>query len=170
MFNIVRKIVVGLILVTVIMVAFLATSEPTTAESFSLYELTANDNRFQHWATAVDVAQLNGMLKVGYGYTVLAPIDDAIDAMDQRVWQAMLHDREAMRQFVFYHIVNGTLTKQEISQDTSLPTALGQPISVLDNDGQLLLNQWTQIILPDMLASNGVLQGVDRVLIETFFV
>ena len=167
MFYIVKKMTIGLFLIMGMVVAFLSTSESTTAESFSLYELTANDNRFHHWADAVDVAQLNGMLSVGNGYTVLAPVDDAIEAMDQRIWQAMLNDREAMRQFVFYHVVDNQLMKGDISQKRSLLTTLGQPISVLDQGGQLLLNQWTQVVLPDMQASNGILHGVDRVLMPS---
>ncbi len=47
----------------------------------------------------------------------------------------------------------------------SLPTALGRPIHILHQDGRTFLNQQTRIVAPDVYASNGVIQGIDRVLV-----
>ncbi|MGB1252322.1 MAG: fasciclin domain-containing protein [Candidatus Promineifilaceae bacterium] len=163
MSNFIRKLAGVLIFIGVIVASFVVTGG-STAESFSLYELTENDKRFTLWDEALQSAQLTGMLKSGYGFTVLAPTDAAIKAMDQQLWQMMLKDRELMRQFVFYHIVNGQLTVTNISLLNSIPTTLGSPISVNKRNGQFYLNGLTKITIPNVQAANGILHGVDRVL------
>jgi uncharacterized surface protein with fasciclin (FAS1) repeats len=94
------------------------------------------------------------------GITVLAPTNEAIDALS--TWNDISGDEEARRHFILAHVLAGQLDEEEIF-------AVGQ-VSALSGD-VLLVDPATQtingahLVVVDQLGTNGIAHTVDAVLV-----
>lgn len=132
-------------------------------------------------ANIVDVAQASGfqtfllmmeelgMLEDlrGYGrFTVFMPTDEAFAAIPASVLESLFADREVLADVLAYHIVVGAepMTLEEFDFPQTLRTLERGEIEVRRSRGNVYVND-AQIIEPDLEATNGVIHGIDRVLI-----
>ena len=97
-------------------------------------------------------------------YTVFAPTDAAFDRMDPDLREPILNGSANSTEVVLYHIVNGSYTLADLSNVPTLQTLQGGNLTV-NATGAAVTVQNATVAIPDLMAGNGVIQGIDTVLI-----
>ena len=98
-------------------------------------------------------------------FTVFAPTDDAFAALPAGTLDKLLADPAALKQVLLYHVVSGKVTSDKVVDLTSADSVEGAPIAITVKDGKVYLNGSTQVVTPDVQASNGVIHVIDHVLL-----
>ena len=94
------------------------------------------------------------------GITVLAPTNAAIEALP--MWDDIVEDEVALRQFVLAHVLPGQLDEQEIFAATQL-TALSGDVLQIDPTTQTI--NGAHLVVLDQHGTNGIAHTVDAVLV-----
>ena len=133
-------------------------------EKHDLFETADRTGNFRILLQALEAAGLKDSLKETGPYTVLAPVDDAFIKMPQ----TKLHDlfksenRESLRSLLKNHIIAGNLPTRELKRHYQVRSMSGEELRIESRAG-LWANE-AQVVTPDLKASNGVLHGIDTVL------
>jgi uncharacterized surface protein with fasciclin (FAS1) repeats len=135
--------------------------------SGDVLETLRADGRFDTLVTAIETAGLEDTLTGEGPVTIFAPVDDAFAAVPAEDLDALLADPEALRATLLYDVVDGSLTSQDVLAATSLQSANGDSFTVTANAEGLFLNDTSQVIIPDIPASNGVIHGINAVLLPS---
>jgi len=100
-------------------------------------------------------------------YTVFAPTNSAFTALGWDAAKIGSMDKTYLTDVLKYHIVSGALKKSAIQTAGSLTTLQGGALAADPNTAALtdLLGGQAAITVPDIMASNGVVQVVDAVLL-----
>lgn len=115
------------------------------------------------------VAGLEEALKDMGPYTVFAPTDQAFAKIPGNKLDDLLkpENKEKLQLLLRNHIVPGKLAAGELKALDQIKTAQGQALKVESRAG-LWINQ-ARVVSPDLEASNGVLHGIDTVLMPQSF-
>lgn len=133
-------------------------------EKYDLIETANQTGNFRIFLQALEAGGLKDTLKETGPYTILAPVDDAFITIPQ----TRLHDlfrpenRESLRTLLRHHIIAGNLPSGELKRHDEVTSMNGEKLRIESRAGL-----WTnegQVIAPDLKASNGVLHGLDAVL------
>lgn len=108
-------------------------------------------------------AGLTDTLKGTGPYTVFAPTDDAFKAVPAKTLDALAKDKALLTSVLTYHVLPGTVTSADVKNGPA-KTLQGAPIA-LYKSGSFVTVEEAVITTPDIVASNGVVHIVDRVLI-----
>ncbi len=122
-------------------------------------------------ADPIVLAKLTGNLP----YTIFAPTDAAFNAALQELGvtaQQLLADTDRLTEILSYHIVPGRMTFDDLfasylnaTGTPRLATLLpGTTLDIIIENNTIVMN-YANIILPDVLATNGVIHVIDAVLI-----
>ena len=133
---------------------------------YDLVETANQTGNFRILLQAFDAAGLKDILKETGPYTILAPVDDAFIKLPQ----TKLHDlfrsenRDSLRSLLKQHIIAGNLPSRELKRHDEVTSMDGEKLRIESRAG-LWANE-AQVITPDLKASNGVLHGIDTVLMH----
>ena len=133
-------------------------------EKYDLVETANHTGNFRIFLQGLEAAGLNDTLKETGPYTILAPVDDAFIKMPQ----TKLHDlfktenRDSLRSLLSNHIIAGDLPSRELKRHDDIRSMNGEELRIESRVG-LWVNE-AQVVTPDLKASNGVLHGIDTVL------
>ncbi|XP_072024997.1 stabilin-2-like [Amphiura filiformis] len=113
-------------------------------------------------------SQLRDLLAMRGPFTMFVPTNDAM----QRVEQQQINNWQTsgeMIQILLYHIIScQALDSDMLMPDLYWNTLVGQRISVsITEAGYLRLNKAARIVDPDIQSTNGVIHGIDQLLIPT---
>ncbi|WP_054848219.1 fasciclin domain-containing protein [Methanoculleus chikugoensis] len=102
-------------------------------------------------------------------YTVFAPpTDAAFDKMDPPgTRESVLNGSANSTEIVLYHIVNGSYTLDGLRNASTLRTLQGGNLTVNATGPAVMVNNATVAIPPELPADNGVIQGIDTVLLPS---
>ena len=134
-------------------------------EDYDLVETANQTGSFRILLRALDAAGLNDTLKETGPFTILAPLDEAFI----KIPETKLHDlfrsenRESLRTLLRHHIIAGNLPSGELKRHDQVTSMNGEKLRIESRAG-LWANE-AQVITPDLKASNGVLHGIDTVLV-----
>ncbi|MEM7798259.1 MAG: fasciclin domain-containing protein [Chloroflexota bacterium] len=151
-----------------------SSSSSTTTSSDSsgstIAAIAAGDGRFDTLVTALSAAGLVDTLNGDGPFTVFAPTDDAFAALPAGTVSSLLADPSgALTTVLLYHVVSGDISSAEaIGSTGDVTTVQGEPIRTSTVDGNLYLNAATQdaqVIIADIVASNGVIHVIDKVIL-----
>ncbi|MGD8805479.1 MAG: fasciclin domain-containing protein [Chloroflexota bacterium] len=143
-----------------------AQAEEEMAEAQSIVDIAVADGRFTTLVAAVQAAGLAETLSGEGQFTVFAPTDDAFAALPEGTVESLLEDPEgALTDVLLYHVVDGVVMAEDVVGLSAAPTLQGQEIAISVVDGQVFLNDSVQVIITDIMASNGVIHVIDGVLI-----
>lgn len=142
-----------------------ATSEEAAAGSETLAEAVESGDSFNTLEKAVKAAGLEETLSEPGPYTVFAPTDEAFAALPPEVLEQLLQpeNKETLRQILTYHVVPGSITSPSVTPG-EIATVEGESVAVEDNAGKITVGGAT-VVQPDIVASNGVIHGIDQVLL-----
>ncbi|GKT24520.1 fasciclin domain-containing protein [Acidovorax sp. SUPP3334] len=113
--------------------------------------------------TLATQAGLADTLAAAGPYTVFAPSDDAFKAVPAKTMAELRADKAKLQAVLNYHIVPKRLTAADV-QSGSVKTLQGGEIT-LARAGTFVTLEDAMVVQADILASNGVVHVVDRVLL-----
>jgi uncharacterized surface protein with fasciclin (FAS1) repeats len=153
--------------------ALAATSLAATSAAAPAAPAQAKKNIVQTAIAAGDFTTLASLLKQaglartlqGKGpFTVFAPTDAAFAKVPSATLDALGKDRAALRGVLLYHVVPGKVTAAKVVKLRSAKTLNGQSVRIRVRGGTVFVNG-ARVTSPDVMASNGVIHVIDRVLI-----
>ena len=96
-------------------------------------------------------------------FTLLAPTDEAFAALEPELLNRLLADEERLNDLLRYHVLQGRYTASDLTGLDTVTTLEGSDLQVETDDG-LRLDEAT-VVQPDVAADNGVLHGLDQVML-----
>ena len=135
-----------------------------SATDEDIVEVAAQAGTFETLLAAAKAAGLVETLKGDGPLTVFAPTDDAFAALPEGTVPALLEDEEKLRAVLTYHVVAGKVTAEQVVKLDRAETVNGQSLRIRVDDGTVRVND-AKVLKADVMASNGVIHVIDRVLI-----
>ncbi len=139
----------------------------------ALFDLLDDDGRFVTLTRALEVAGLTELLSSAeadgapVSLTIFAPTDDAFSRVPQQALDELLEDRAALGSLLAGHLVKGSLLSPALAF-ASLDTIGGGQMRVQARKGKVTVSLDTSkatLVDGDLLATNGAVQVIDRVLL-----
>jgi len=130
-----------------------------------LLEVAAAQGQFTQFLSAVEAAGYQETLRGPGPFTIFAPTDDAFRAMNQTEVHRLLQPRahEELLALLAYHVAPGRITTENMRGRVTRPEASsGYRLTVDGRDGLRVNDQL--VVVPDIDATNGVIQGINSVL------
>lgn len=122
------------------------------------------DGRFKTLATALTTAGLVETLKGKGPFTVFAPTDEAFAKLPAGTLNALLADKPQLTAVLTYHVVSGRVMAADVVKLTSANTVNTKPVTIKVDGGKVYVND-AQVIITDILTSNGVIHVIDKVIL-----
>jgi uncharacterized surface protein with fasciclin (FAS1) repeats len=151
-----------------------ATAAPTapTAGSATIVGVAAGDKRFSTLVTLVKQAGLVKTLNGQGPFTVFAPTNAAFAKLKRtapETFAAVAGDKALLTKVLTYHVlakrVPSTAAVAAAKKNASVKTVQGESIKLSLKGGKLFLNGGSQVIVPDVKASNGVIHAINTVIV-----
>jgi len=138
---------------------------PSAAAEEDIVGTATAAGSFKTLLTAATAAGLVETLQGKGPFTVFAPTDEAFAALPAGTLDKLLADKEALKNVLLYHVVAGDVTADQVVKLTSATSVEGAPIAISVKDGKVYLNGSAQVVTPDVMASNGVIHVIDKVIL-----
>ena len=140
---------------------------PEAEELLTIAEIAAADENFSTLVAALDAAGLVETFAGEGEFTVFAPTNDAFDALPDGTLEALLEDPTGdLTNILLYHVVEGAVLAETVITLDAATTLLGEDVTItVTEDGRVLLNDSVEVIITDIIASNGVIHVIDAVLL-----
>lgn len=155
--NILRSTLAALFVSAPITVHAQATDIVATAEAAGEFTVLVE---------AVRVAGMEDVLSSGGPFTLFAPNDAAFEALPEGALESLMDpaNRDQLVALLSYHLVPGQMESFDLQgRSIALATVNGTPLAV-DGMAGVRIDD-AQVIEADILATNGVIHVIDRVLI-----
>jgi transforming growth factor-beta-induced protein len=130
----------------------------------TIVDIAVADGRFNTLVAAVVAADLADTLSGEGPFTVFAPTDEAFAKLPEGTIEALLADIPALTDILLYHVVSGAVLAEDVVMLDAAPTLLGENVSIRVEGGMVYLND-AQVVITDIIASNGVIHVIDSVLL-----
>jgi transforming growth factor-beta-induced protein len=132
----------------------------------SIAEIAVEDGRFTTLVAALEAAGLAETLSGEGEFTVFAPVDEAFAALPEGTVDALLADPEgALTNVLLYHVVDGAVPAETVVTLDSATTLQGSDVHITVTDDGVFLNDMVQVVITDIMASNGIIHVIDGVLL-----
>jgi len=142
-----------------------APSASAAAMTKDIVETATEAGSFKTLVTAVKAAGLAETLEGKGPFTVFAPTDAAFAALPAGTLDGLLKDPAALKKILLFHVVPGSVTSDKVVGLTSAASVEGSPIAISVKDGTVYLNDSAKVVTPDVMASNGVIHVIDKVML-----
>lgn len=153
-------------------------AEDTTTESddaaaeegSTIVDLAVATPELSTLVEAVQAAGLVETLSSEGPFTVFAPTNDAFAAIPQETLDQILADKELLTSILTYHVVEGSFPAADVAAlpdvatGAEVPTVQGGSVTIVADGGSVMVNDAT-VVMPDVMASNGVVHVIDTVLL-----
>ncbi|MDD4254847.1 MAG: fasciclin domain-containing protein [Methanofollis sp.] len=111
------------------------------------------------------LAGLDQTLATGGPYTLFAPESTAFATSITKDQESMIRaDPALLEPVLLYHVVEGTYTAADLKNVTSLTTLEGSTLNVTVSGDTVTVDGAT-VVEADIMATNGVIHGIDAVLL-----
>jgi uncharacterized surface protein with fasciclin (FAS1) repeats len=162
-------IIAALVLALAVGVASAATAgRATTAGSKmgerNLVQTAIMAGQFKTLASLLQKAGLAGTLEGKGPFTVFAPTDAAFAKVPKATLASLAKNKAKLRAVLLYHVVMGRVTAAQAMKLHSAKTLEGKPVSIRLSGGKVIVGGAT-VIKANVLASNGVIHVINKVLI-----
>lgn len=139
------------------------TTEAPAPDGPTIVDVATEAGDFTLLLTAVEAAGLTETLSTR-DVTVLAPTDEAIQALGDEALAALLPDTEALTALLMNHVLPLPQTAEQIGLFNNV-LAMGGASWPITIDGDMLMIGDATVIAADVEASNGYIQVIDTVLL-----
>ena len=159
--------VLGATVVTAAAVAAPALGSPATGQK-DIAQVAASSPQFSTLVSLLKKAGLVGALEKG-NYTVFAPTNAAFAKLPKSTLAAVGKNPALLKKVLTYHVVKGKAPAAKVVtlNGKSVKTLEGQSVKVSIRGGKVYLNGSSQVTKTDVMASNGVIHVINRVLIPS---
>ncbi|MBD2480879.1 fasciclin domain-containing protein [Planktothrix sp. FACHB-1365] len=127
----------------------------------------ANSNgQYNTFIQAVRAAGLENILTGEGSYTVFAPTDEAFASLPTGTLERLMQpeNKEVLKQVLSYHVIEGEVPSNQMA-DGSIDS-LGGGLAVRVAPDRVIVNN-ASVVQPDIEATNGLIHGINRVLMPT---
>ena len=156
-----------LTILTLAALAFSIASAAATArrnEEGNIVQTAVAAGQFKTLAKLLTHAGLVGTLKKRGPYTVFAPTDAAFKKVPKKTLAALMRNKAKLKAVLLYHVVAGKVTASDVVKLRSAKTVNGKSVRIRVAGSNVFVNT-AKITAPDVMASNGVIHAINRVLI-----
>ena len=130
----------------------------------TVVDIAVADGRFTTLVTALQAADLVGVLSGEGPFTVFAPTDDAFNNLPEGTLDSLLADIPALTDVLLYHVVSGKVMAADVVGLESAETVQGSSVSI-SVMGESVMVDDANVIITDIEGSNGVIHVIDAVII-----
>jgi uncharacterized surface protein with fasciclin (FAS1) repeats len=138
-------------------------SASTRAESDIVGTATAAGN-FKTLTKLLKQAGLVSTLRKPGPYTVFAPTDAAFAKVPKSTLNSLLKSKAKLKAVLLYHVVSGKVTAADVAMLRSAKTVNGKAVRIRVSGSNVFVNS-AKVTTADVMATNGVIHVVNRVLI-----
>ena len=123
-----------------------------------------------NYTTLINALHKTRMLSTLRGpgpFTLFAPTDAAFAKLSPADMDYLMHNKDKLSIVLNYHIIPARIdaaTAIAMTSPGSPATLEGSPVQVTTSNGTVMINNAT-VVQPDILCTNGVIHGIDTVLI-----
>lgn len=128
-------------------------------------DVAAATGQFTRFLAAVEAAGYEDTLRGEGPFTIFAPTDEAFRQMDQAEVERLMQpqNRDELLALLAYHVVAERITTESVGRRTTRPEAAnGYRVTIDGRDGLRINDEL--VVMPDINASNGTIQGINHVL------
>jgi uncharacterized surface protein with fasciclin (FAS1) repeats len=143
-----------------------ARTEATGQTNANIVQTAVAAGQFKTLASLLKQAGLARTLQGKGPFTVFAPTDAAFAKVPKSTLSALAKDRAKLRAVLLYHVVTGKVTAAQVVKLRSARTLNGQRVAIRVSGGKVKVGG-ALVTLPDVMASNGVIHVINRVLIPS---
>ena len=139
--------------------------DEVSAETGNIVEVALASESFSTLAAAVQAAGLTDTLAdSGSSLTVFAPTNEAFSQLPEGALEYLLQpeNQEVLQQVLSYHVLPEVVESSEISSG-EVESLGGGLVTEVSDDGVTINN--ASVTEPDIAASNGVIHGINQVLL-----
>jgi uncharacterized surface protein with fasciclin (FAS1) repeats len=143
--------------------------EETTPE-LDIVDTAIAAGAFETLVAAAGAAELVDALRGEGPLTVFAPTDDAFAKLPSDLVAALLlpENQGKLQELLLYHVVEGRVLSGDLSFYQRVPTLQGDEVRIIKWFGNVWVN-WSRVTTPDVIATNGAIHVINRVLIPQGF-
>jgi uncharacterized surface protein with fasciclin (FAS1) repeats len=137
----------------------------SSAEAGNIVEVASGNESFSTLVTAIEAAGLADTLSGSDSdYTVFAPTNEAFNQLPDGTLEYLLQpeNQEVLQRVLSYHVLPKQVGSSEISGG-EIESLDGGLVTEVTDEGVMVNN--ASVVTPDIEASNGVIHGVNRVLL-----
>ena len=160
------KIALVTLLLVLIPVGMAMAQQPPT-----LYDTLAADGNYKTFLSLVDQANVQELKAMPGPFTVFAPTDAAFATVPPATMDKIMGDPAIVRDVVYFHITPGKYMAKDLivlkECKTLCPTDNAGIMHFSMMGDKYMVNN-AHIVQPDMMATNGVAQGIDAVMLPKF--
>lgn len=126
-------------------------------------------------STLVQAVSAGGLVKALEGtgpFTLFAPVNEAFQTLGPNVLDYILnpHNNQTLKEVLLYHVLGREVESKDIRNNGILKTLdYGETILANVGGGVISLNEQAEIVIADLLATNGVVHTIDEVLVSDQF-
>merc|ERR1712176_77226 len=119
---------------------------------------------------ALKAADLVTTLEGKGPFTVFAPTNDAFEALPYKGAELtyLLNNKDKLTEVLEYHVTWGNITSADLKNGEMIKMLMGGDVTVKINGTSVMINNAT-VTTPNVIASNGVVHIIDKVLIPENF-
>ena len=140
-----------------------AMAQTASAAPATVAAVAAHTPELSTFYKLVQQAGLTASLEATGPVTVFAPTDEAFKAVPAATLDKLSKDPELLKSVLSYHVVPGALKAANISANSNLTTLNGAQIAA-SKAGEFVTVDDALVTKADVVAGNGVVQIIDRVL------
>ena len=130
----------------------------------NLVETAVAAGNFTTLVSLVKQAGLAETLSATGPYTVFAPTDTAFKKVPKKTLKALLTNKAKLKAVLLYHVVAGKVTAADVVKLRSAKTLNGKKVRIRVSGSNVFVNT-AKVVKADVMATNGVIHVVNRVLI-----
>jgi uncharacterized surface protein with fasciclin (FAS1) repeats len=148
-------------------IAVAALALPTLARADNIVATAAKAGQFNTLLAAAKAAGLADALANSPSLTVFAPTDAAFDALPKGTVESLLkpENKDKLKAILTYHVLTSRVLAKDVpTTPTGVPTLNGAKLQVV-RDGDHVRVGDAEVVTADVLADNGVIHVIDKVLI-----
>lgn len=133
--------------------------------SKDLVSVAAAADNFSTLVAAVKAADLVGVLQGEGPYTIFAPTNEAFAALPAGTLESLLkpENKDQLIAILTYHVVPAKVLAKDVAAGM-VDTANGTKLTIAIDAGSVMV-QDAKVVATDILASNGVIHVVDKVIL-----
>ena len=150
--------------VALLATAFIGYSAMSQRAEKDIVDTAVGAGQFNTLVKLVQEADLVDALRGEGPFTVFAPTDEAFAKLPKKQVDALLKDKEALRQVLLYHVVQGKVMASDVTKMRSAKTLQGQNINIRVRNNVVRIND-AKVIKADIVCSNGVIHVIDKVIL-----
>jgi len=144
-------------------------ASPRVVPNGNLISTLQGSGHFTILLKAVDAAGLSDTLKSAPNITFFAPTDEAFQALPAAELAELLAPKNAplLQKVLTYHLVNAKVDSSKIKGAKGPVATVENTQLVIDGSTNVLKVNDADIIQSDVMASNGIIQVIDKVLVPS---